>query len=133
MTHLKHPLFFPFILMLVMGLAASVAQAQVREQMEKTDLYQLTGKVVDANTGEALSDVKIEMTNPDVKSGAQRIQQDPGGIIEETTDDQGEFSFMELPPGEYTVMIDFEDYETWERDINLKQDSQLTIELQPMK
>ncbi len=133
MTHLKHPLFFPFILMLVMGLAASVAQAQVREQMEKMDLYQLTGKVVDANTGEALSDVKIEMTNPDVKSGAQRIQQDPGGIIEETTDDQGEFSFMELPPGEYTVMIDFEDYETWERDINLKQDSQLTIELQPMK
>lgn len=131
MTNLKKPLFFSFIFVLLMGMSISIAQAQVQDKMDEMDVYKLVGKVVDANTGEALSDVEIEITQPDVESAAQRIQQETGGIVTETTDDQGEFSFTKLPPGKYTIKIDYEDYETWERNVKLNQDSQLTIKLQP--
>ena len=56
-----------------------------------------------------------------------------GGIVTETTNDQGEFAFNELPAGEYIIRINHDAYEMWERNVNLRQDSQLTISLQPNK
>lgn len=133
MTHLRKLLFFSFTFMLFLGLSHPGAHAQIQDQMNQMEIYKLVGKVVDANTGEALSDVDIEMSNPDVESAARRIQQDTGGIVTETTNDQGEFAFNELPAGEYIIRINHDAYEMWERNVNLRQDSQLTISLQPNK
>lgn len=142
MFNIRKNIFFTFALSLVVGLSVSAAQAQVQNQQQtnQAETYKLVGQVVDANTGEALPGVEVKITEAqqgqtqtETQIETQTGMGNEEGEMTETTNDQGQFTFMELPSGEHTITIEQDGYEKWERMINLNQDSQLTIELQPTR
>lgn len=78
---------------------------------------EISGAVIDAATGEALSGVEV------------RIEEN--GESAETNED-GEFSLDNLEPGIYTLFIEEEGYEEWSQTIEVTEDgTDVEIALQP--
>lgn len=125
---------------LILTTSTSDAQVEEQEQVENPAIYKLVGRVVDASNGEAIQNVKIqiEQANQQTTGEAETETQTEtemginiGENMTTTTNERGQFSFEKLPGGQLTIRINHNGYDTWERNVNLNQDSQLTIELQP--
>lgn len=97
---MKHMLFFLFTF-----LSLSTAQAAT-----------LTGKVTDAETGEAINNVNI------------RIQ---GHDIGTVTDNTGQFTLTDLSANTYILHISHIGYASQENRLSLRQDQNITIQLKP--
>lgn len=78
----------------------------------------VTGEVVDASTGEALSDIEISVE----ESGETA-----------TTDSDGRFTLENLEPGMHTLNVEADGYETWSQTVEIQQDgdAEVEIRLQP--
>lgn len=77
----------------------------------------MKGQVVDQNTGEALTGVRIEVEDAD---------------LETYTDFEGNFSLKGLKPGEYEVNVSFISYEDKSIEnlkLELKADNNFTLEM----
>lgn len=131
------------LLALIMGVAMSFStvNAQVTGEEQGATQNSITGQVVDAATGQPLSDVTVKVEGQDVEA---------------TTDENGQFTLNNLqagmPPAEaeeggmggeaeggITLQIDHEGYESFSRTIQPDEIAQqgvegedlLTLELEP--
>jgi len=100
---------------------AAVAIGLVGIQTEAHSVYlqdgELSGVVVDAATGEALSGIEV------------RIEEN-GESAE--TNNEGEFSLENLEPGTYTLIIEEEGYEEWSQTLEVTEfGGEIEISLQP--
>ncbi|NGP87809.1 carboxypeptidase regulatory-like domain-containing protein [Fodinibius halophilus] len=109
----KKVLFSALMLVLGVGLISNQASAQ-----EKAN-GKLYGKVVDKATGQALSGVEVTLQGADQKA---------------TTGDKGMYAFKSLEAGNYTVVIEADGYQKWEKEVNVTAEGkQLMIKLKPQK
>jgi len=79
----------------------------------QNDQYTISGYIRDASNGEELIGVNVVIT--ELRTGS-------------TTNNYGYYS-ISLPPGKYTISIQYIGYETIEREITLSQDLKLNWEL----
>ena len=92
------------------------AQSQNQEQ-EGAQAAVLTGEVVDAETGEPITGVKVKL------KGEEKANQ---------TNEEGEFGFAGLDKGTYTVKVNAEGYKKKTKEIEVASSAkELTIKLQP--
>ncbi|WP_237586877.1 TonB-dependent receptor [Pontibacter russatus] len=105
---MPHYSFF-FLYILLMLLAAAPVSAQTS--------YTLSGRVVDAGTGEGLAGALVALK--------ERIS--PGT----TTDASGRYSFS-VPAGAYTLVVQYIGYSTFEQKLQLSQNRRLNISLAPV-
>lgn len=99
------------LFLMVAGLIGIQAQAQDAQGG-------ITGEVVDASTGEALSDIQITVE----ESGESA-----------TSDSDGKFTIENLEPGMYTLNVEANGYERWSQTVEVQQDgdAEVEIRLQP--
>jgi ribosomal protein S16 len=114
MLNLKKITRITALFALILGLSLSTAYAQ--ESNQSTETYKLTLKVVDAESGEALPNAKIEIL----------------GIYEpHTTNTEGQLVFEEMETDPHTFKIYADGYETWIKTLTVTKESQLTVKLKP--
>lgn len=113
---IKQKVLFPF-LALILIFFTTQAFVQETEVVEKE--INLSGKVIDADTGKALADVKVDLVRHDKSV---------------TTDSKGAFTFSDLKPAIYTVKVTHDGYQDYKKDVEVREgDKQVTIELKPSK
>lgn len=118
MTNFKKTSLFTTLFALILGLSVTTSYAQMKDKAHQPEAYKLTGKVVDAESGEALTNAKVNI---------------PGKNRKEMTGKEGTFTFKELPAGTHTVKVQEDGYKTWTKKVNLNKDSRLSIEVKPVK
>ncbi len=102
-----------FVMAMVVGIFMVSSQAVAQERTEAS----LSGKVVDSSTEQSLSGVEVNIEGMDEST---------------TTDDEGNYSFESLQPGTYTVSVEAEGYEMWEKEVEITEESKtLDIRLEP--
>lgn len=108
----KEILLSALALMLGIFMISTPAVAQ-----EGSESQQLSGTVVDDSTDQGLSGIEVTIE----------------GLGETaTTDEEGNFSFDNLQMGTYNVVVEAEGYETWEKEVEITEESQtLDIRLKP--
>lgn len=98
---------------MIVGIFMVSNQAVAQERTEAT----LSGKVVDDSTEQSLSGVEINIEGMDESA---------------TTDSEGNYNFDSLQPGNYTVTVEAEGYDTWEKEVEITEESKtLDIRLKP--
>lgn len=100
---------------LIFGLSFSTIYAQEKEQAPETDKYKLKVKVVDAESGDAVADAKVVIK---------------GEEVSKETGKKGKSTFKKVPEGVHTVKVLAQGYQNWEKEIELTENSKLTIEVQ---
>lgn len=104
---------FIMVCVMIVGIFMISNQAVAQERTEAT----LSGKVVDDSTEQSLSGVEVNIEGMDESA---------------TTDSEGNYSFDTLQPGNYTVTVEAEGYESWEKEIEITEESKtLDIRLKP--
>ncbi len=132
------------------AMSFSTVNAQVtgEEQQEATTQNSITGKVVDAQTGQPLNDVTVEVEGQDQQSITDedgRFTLDLHSGVSGEMDEMGET--MEESSGEITIRIDHDGYESFSETIRPEdwaqqraegavegaegEENMLTFELQP--
>ncbi|HKK46608.1 MAG TPA: carboxypeptidase regulatory-like domain-containing protein [Balneolaceae bacterium] len=77
----------------------------------------LSGKVVNTTSQKPLNGIDVQLQ----KEGETA-----------TTDQQGMYSFEDLKPGKYTVVVEVDGYKTWTKDVKLTTEGKtLDIKLEP--
>jgi iron complex outermembrane receptor protein len=98
-------------------LIAAFAMASTPVIAQEQSAPPLSGTVIDASTQQALSGVEVEIEGLDQSA---------------TTDSEGNFSFENIEPGAYTVTIEADGYEEWEKEVAVTQEEKtLNIKLKP--
>lgn len=118
MFNFKKITLFTAVFALILGLSINTSYAQTKDKAPQPETYKLTGEVVDAETGKALTEVKVVIVGKD---------------ISEETGENGTFTFDKLPAGTHTIKVEEEGYKTWKNKVNLNKDARLTIEVKPGK
>jgi len=109
----KKALYSALVLILGMTLISNVSFAQQKDDSTAT----LSGKVVKASSNEVVSGVDVQLKELDKKA---------------TTNQQGMFSFEDLKPGTYTVVVEADGYKAWKKEIKLSSEGKtLDIKLKP--
>lgn len=91
-------------------------QAQGNSQ-QKTNAAAISGKVVDAQTSEAVTGIDVKL------QGAEKTSQ---------TNEKGAFTFAGVQKGTITIVIDAEGYEKATKEVEVSSTvKELTIKLQP--
>jgi len=80
------------------------AQAVDHDDRDKDKDKEISGVVVDAATGEALSGIEIKL-------------EENGESAE--TNEEGEFTLENLEPGSYTLIVEQEGYEEWSQTVEV--------------
>lgn len=110
----KINIFVALTLFIGMLFTATAVQAQAANQGQATIL---TGKVMDAETGQPVSGVTVEIEGIEKKSD---------------TNKRGMFSFSELQPGSHTIIIEADGYKKFTKEVDLNERGKnLNVELQP--
>ena len=117
MFNIKKLTLLTTISVFILSLSLSTSYAQDNEdQSQNTERHKLTLKVVDAESGEALTNAKIEIL----------------GIYEaNTTNQEGQLVFEEIENDPHTFKIYADGYETWKRTVTVTDESQLIVKLNP--
>lgn len=115
----KRGLLLTGIMALFIGVGLNTAQAVTPETqpalVQLQQAVKLQGKVVNAKTGEAISGVEVKLAESEQSA---------------TTDENGLFVIDSLEAGTYTVTVEADGYESFEKKVELSADSKpLTIEL----
>lgn len=102
---LEKKVLFPFLsLILIFFTTQAFTQKAEVKDIEKA--VTLSGKVLDANTGKALADVKVNLAEH--KKSA-------------TTDSEGVFKINDLEPGVYTFSINHDGYQDYRKDVLVRE------------
>lgn len=117
MINLKKLSLFTTISVFILSLSLSTAFAQNNEgQSQNGEQYKLTLKVVDAESGEALTNAQSEIL----------------GIYESKTADQEGQLVYEMASDPHTFKISADGYQTWTKTLTVTDDdSKLTVKLKP--
>lgn len=107
---------FSLLIALILSLNLSQAYAQSKKKTEQAETHLLKGKVVNAKSGEALTDAKVNIV---------------GKKLNVNTGKDGTFMFEKLPKGTHTLKVDGEGYKKWKKKVKLKKDSKITIKVKP--
>ncbi|NIV15095.1 MAG: PEGA domain-containing protein [Aliifodinibius sp.] len=100
-------------LMVIFGLGMLSNKAQAQEKEAPTG--KLYGKVVEASSGQAVTDIKVKLKNSDQAK---------------TTGKKGMYAFKDLEPGTYTVKVKADEYKNWKQKVEItEKGKQLNIEL----
>lgn len=100
---------------IILSLTFSTTYAQDNSN-QATGQHKLTLKIVDSESGEALTNAKIEIL----------------GIYEpNTTNNEGQFVFENMETDPHTFKVYSDGYQTWIKTLTVTEDSELTIELMP--
>lgn len=112
MHSLRKEVVFLFLFMIVsFFMISSPVFAQERTEVS------LSGKVVDSSTEQSLSGVEVNIEGMDESA---------------RTDEEGNYHFDTLQPGNYTITVETEGYETWEKEVELTEESKtMDIRLEP--
>ncbi len=105
-----------FAFVLSLSVSTVYAQDNNNQNNQTTEQHKLTLKVVDAESGEALSNAKIEIL----------------GIYEaNSTDNEGKLVFPNIETDPHTFKIYADGYQTWTKTLTVTEESQLTVKLRP--
>ncbi|MDZ7691479.1 MAG: carboxypeptidase-like regulatory domain-containing protein [Balneolaceae bacterium] len=106
-----------FAFILSIGLSTTYAQDNNSDTSQNGEQYKLTLKVVDAESGEALTNASIQIL----------------GIYEQnSTNQEGQLVFEKMDGDPHTFQISADGYETWTKTLTVTDDdSQLTVKLKP--
>lgn len=118
MLRFKKLTLFTAFIALILGFSITSTYAQTKDKAEKPDKHLLKGKVVDAESGEALSKVKVNIV------GKEKADK---------TNKKGTFTFNEIQEGNHTIKVKEKGYKIWKNEVKVTEDSRLTIEVQPVK
>lgn len=102
------------VLLLFVYLCVCTTQAQISPQK----LVTLKGRVVDARTGEQIAKVRVIASLND--AGSKGVQPSSSGGQSTNTDDNGEFTFENLPVGQLDLYITTVSYGLVKKTITLK-------------
>ena len=114
MKNFKQISLFTALIAFVLAFSFSTSHAQVTEQ--QTEAFTIKGKVVNAETTEIITNAKVLIAGKDISA---------------MTDKEGKFALNNLPQGTHTLKVEMEGYETWEKEMELNSDHELTIKLKP--
>jgi hypothetical protein len=93
-------MFTPFVL--IMAVLVGSAFAVTTDKPVVLEDAHLSGYVWDAVSETPVAGIEVKIVGHDMKA---------------TTDEEGYFSFETLEPGEYTVTVELEGYDTYEQEI----------------
>ncbi|TYP95647.1 Carboxypeptidase regulatory-like domain-containing protein [Fodinibius salinus] len=109
----KKVFFSAIILLLGVGLLSNEASAQEKAEGK------LYGQVVEDTSGEAVTGVEITLQGMDKKA---------------TTGDKGMYAFKSLKTGTYTVVVEADGYQKWEKEVKVTaKGKRIDIKLKPTK
>ncbi len=109
------PLFLRALTLIILAFACAQAQNETRVETQTQNAARLTGRVVDARTGEPVAKVKVIVTGNDVST---------------MTDDKGAFVLSDLPVGEVDLYITSVTFGLVKKSVTLKPgDNELQIVL----
>ena len=112
---IKRALYSTLLLTLVVGFTYINSYAQMSNSSTQTAT--ITGTVVDASTGNPVSNIEVQLKGTDNSA---------------TTDSTGNFEFNGLDSGKYTLYVDADGYQEYEQDVDLGNgNAQVTVKLQP--
>lgn len=110
----KRVVFSAFIFALVLSFVSLTSYAK-SSTIHKQET--ISGKVVNASTGEAIADVEVSIRGTDMSA---------------TTDSTGHFTIEGLEAGKYVVVVEQDGYKEYESTVDLSSGSaEITIKLQP--
>lgn len=104
------------VLILSFGLSDTFAQKKKKDKQPETN--KLKVEVLDAESNQAVEDVKVVIAGKD---------------LSKKTNDEGKLTFKELPAKTHTIKINAPGYKTWTKDVELTEDSWVTVQLKPAK
>ena len=116
MNILKKTSILTALFAFIVGVSFTTSQAQVQDAKTDSATYKLDGKVVDSESTEVIAEAKVTIVGADVKA---------------MTDSEGKFKLEDLPAGKHTLKVEAEGYQTWEKEMKLQQNSQVTVKLKP--
>ena len=105
-----------FALVLTISFSNSYAQETIKEKQPET--HTLKVEVVDAESGEAVPDVKVII---------------PGKELKEKTGKEGKVTFEKLPAGTHKLKVKAQGYELWENKVEITKDSWEIVKLKAAK
>ena len=106
------------LIALFLGFSITSSYAQTKDMAEKPETHKLKGKVVDAESGETLSQVKVNIV------GKEKTDK---------TNKKGTYTFDRLQEGTHTIKVKEEGYKTWKNEVKVNEDTRLNIEVKPAK
>ncbi|HKJ34537.1 MAG TPA: carboxypeptidase-like regulatory domain-containing protein [Balneolales bacterium] len=113
---IKRALYSTLLLTLIVGISYINSYAQSNEANAQTKAATLSGTVVDASTGNPISEIEVQLKGTEESA---------------TTDSTGHFEFMNMENGTHTVYINADGYKEYTQDVDLSQgDAQVTIKLE---
>jgi len=109
----KKALFSALVLIIGITIITNESFAQQKADSAAT----ISGKVVKAMSGTALSGINVQLKELDKKA---------------TTDDQGMYRFENLKPGTYTLEVKADGYKPWSKKVTLTADGKtVDVKLEP--
>jgi hypothetical protein len=112
-------LFFILIATLFVSSAFAGNTDKTEKGTQKSASINFSGTVMDENTGEVLTGVEIKVEGTDMKT---------------YTDFDGKFSFQNLTPGNYSLIVSYISYnKARTEELNVKEKDQILIKLNPLK
>lgn len=115
MKTIKKASLFSALIALIFTFAITAARAQV-EEAPQPETFVIKGQVIDAQTTNVLANAEVTVVGKDISA---------------MTDQEGKFKLNTLPAGTYTLKVTLEGYQTWEKNLTLEEDTELTVKLKP--
>jgi hypothetical protein len=112
-------LFFIFIATWIVSSAIAGNTDKTEKGTEKSASINFSGTVTDEKTGEVLTGVEVRVEGTEIKT---------------YTDFDGKFSFQNMTPGNYSLIVSYISYnKARTEEVNLKEKDQILIKLNPLK
>ena len=116
MFSLKKLSLLAILIIFLLGLGQSELYAQSKKVTEQAEKFTLNGKVINNQSGEAVSEAKVYIVDRELK-------------VE--TDKEGRFTFEKLSEGAHMLKIEKEGYKPWKRMIKVKEGLRVVLQIKP--
>lgn len=101
---------------LLLSLSFSISSAQTKKKTEDTEWCELNGRVLNAKTGEAISEAKVQIVDSE-----KNVK----------TDEDGRFTFEKVSEGKHMLKIEKEGYRKWAKIINVREGLRVVLSVKP--
>ena len=107
---------FALLMAFLASFTVAETYGQTKKKSEQPKTHKLEGKVVNAQSGEALNNAEVHILGKKVKA---------------ETGKEGMFSFEKLPAGSHTIKVKEEGYKKLKDKVKLNSDTRIVIQLKP--